>query len=69
MILFSFLLNLVMCQMVRVTIIDDNDYARIIQLMDFVTRFFSRGDLKQRDFAKRVSLLRERIAFSEKDFF
>ena len=53
--------------MVKVTIVDDNDYARIIQLMDFVVRFFSRGDLKQRDFSKRVDLLRERIALSEKD--
>ena len=55
--------------MVKVSIVDDNDYARIIQLMDFVTRFFSRGDLKQRDFAKRVALLRERIALSEKEIF
>ena len=53
--------------MVKVSIVDDNDYARIIQLLDFVVRFFSRGDLNQRDFAKRVALLRERIALSEKD--
>ena len=53
--------------MVKVTIVDDNDYSRIIQLMDFVVRFFSRGSLEQRDFAKRVSLLRERIALSEKE--
>lgn len=53
--------------MVKVSIADDNDYARIIQLMDFVVRFFSRGDLKQRCFAKRVALLRERIALSDKD--
>lgn len=55
--------------MVKVSIADDSDYSRIIQLMDFVTRFFSRGDLKQRDFAKRVALLRERIAHSEKEIF
>ena len=53
--------------MVKVTIVDDNDFARIIQLMNFVFLFFSRGDLKQRDFSKRVALLRERIALSEKD--
>lgn len=53
--------------MVKLSIVDDNDFARIIQLMDFVVRFFSHGDLKQRDFAKRVALLRERIALSEKD--
>lgn len=55
--------------MVKVSIVDDNDFVRIIQLMDFVARFFSRGDLKQRDFAKRVALLRERIALSDKDVF
>lgn len=55
--------------MVKVSIVNDDDYAKIIQLMDFVTRFFSRGDLKQRDFAKRVALLRERIALSEKEIF
>ena len=55
--------------MVKVIIVDDNDYARIIQLMDFVVRLFSRGDLERRDFAKRVALLRERIALSEKDVF
>ena len=53
--------------MVKVSIVDDNDYARIIQLMDFCSKFFSRGDSKQRDFAKRVALLRERIALSDKD--
>lgn len=53
--------------MVKLSIVDDNDFARIIQLMDFVTRFFSRGDLKQRDFANRVALLRERIALSDKE--
>lgn len=54
---------------VKVTILDDNDYAKIIQLMDFCCRFFSRGDLNQRDFAKRVMLLRQRVALSEKEVF
>lgn len=55
--------------MVKVSIVDDNDYAHIIQLMDFVVRFFSRGDLKQCDFARRVALLRERIALADKEVF
>lgn len=55
--------------MVKLSIVDDNDFVRIIQLMDFVVRFFSRGDLKQREFAKRVSLLRERIALGDKEVF
>lgn len=55
--------------MVKVIIVDDNDYDRIIQLLDFVVRLFARGDLQQRDFSKRVALLRERIVLSEKDVF
>lgn len=55
--------------MVKVSIVDDDDFVRIIQLMDFVVRFFSRGDLKQRDFSKRVALLRERVALADKDVF
>lgn len=55
--------------MIKVSIVDDNDFVRLIQLMDFVARFFSRGDLRQRDFSKRVALLRERVALSEKEIF
>ena len=54
---------------VKVTIIDDDDYCKLVQLMDFTCKFFSRGDLAQRDFAKRVMLLRQRFALSEKEVF
>lgn len=54
---------------VKVTIIDDDDYCKLVQLMDFCCKFFSRGDLNQRNFAKRVMLLRQRFALSEKEVF